>query len=184
MIKFYKTDENLRIVPADAFERRCWVEMVNPTDDEVDDICELSGIPEEMLKAALDEEESARVDTDEGATMYVVDSPMMVDTEEGDSYTTIPVAIIYNNKCIVTVSLNPNPVLANFSSNRSRISTLKPVGFILNFMLENVKRFSYSLKQIDKKSLRLQAELHKPCEIRNSSSFWACKTPLCISPLP
>ena len=161
MIKFYKTDENLRIVPADAFERRCWVEMVNPTDDEVDDICELSGIPEEMLKAALDEEESARVDTDEGATMYVVDSPMMVDTEEGDSYTTIPVAIIYNNKCIVTVSLNPNPVLANFSSNRSRISTLKPVGFILNFMLENVKRFSYSLKQIDKKSLRLQAELHK-----------------------
>ena len=28
-------------------------------------------------------------------------------------------------------------------------------------MLENVKRFSYSLKQIDKKSLRLQAELHK-----------------------
>ena len=35
------------------------------------------------------------------------------------------------------------------------------MGFILNFMLENVKRFSYSLKQIDKKSLRLQAELHK-----------------------
>ena len=121
MIKFYKTDENLRIVPADAFERRCWVEMVNPTDDEVDDICELSGIPEEMLKAALDEEESARVDTDEGATMYVVDSPMMVDTEEGDSYTTIPVAIIYNNKCIVTVSLNPNPVLANFSSKPNQL---------------------------------------------------------------
>ena len=161
MIRFYKTDENLRIAPVEAFEKRCWVEMINPTDDEVEDIRELSGIPEEMLKAALDEEESARVDTDEGATMYVVDSPMMVDTEEGDSYTTIPVAIIYNNKCIVTVSLNSNPVFANFSSNRSHISTLKPVAFILNFMLENVKRFSYSFKQIDKKSLRLQAELHK-----------------------
>ena len=161
MIRFYKTDENLRIVPVDAFERRCWVEMINPTDDEVDDIRELSGIPEEMLKAALDEEESARVDTDEGATMYVVDSPMMVDTEEGDTYTTIPVAIIYNSRCIVTVSLNPNPVLSGFRSNRGRVSTIKPVGFILHFMLENVKRFSYSLKQIDKKSLRLQAELHK-----------------------
>ena len=161
MIRFYKTDENLRVVPIEAFERRCWVEMVNPTDEEVDTIRGLSGIPEEMLKAALDEEESARVDTDDGATMYVVDSPVMVDTEDGDSYTTFPVAIVYNHKCIVTVSLNPNPVLLNFSSNRSRVSTLKPVGFILNFMLENVKRFSYSLKQIDKKSLRLQAELHK-----------------------
>ncbi|MFQ7079662.1 MAG: CorA family divalent cation transporter [Christensenellaceae bacterium] len=108
MIRFYKTDENLRIAPVEAFEKRCWVEMINPTDDEVEDIRELSGIPEEMLKAALDEEESARVDTDEGATMYVVDSPMMVDTE-GGFYTTIPVAIIYNNKCIVTVSLNSIP---------------------------------------------------------------------------
>ncbi len=161
MIRFYKTDDNLSIVPIDGFERRCWVEMINPTDDEVEDIREKSGIPEELLKAALDEEESARVDTDDGATMYVVDSPMMVDTEEGDSYTTIPVAIIYNSRCIVTVSLNPNSVLANFSSNRSRVSTLKPVAFILHFMLDNAKRFSYSLKQIDKKSLRLQAELHK-----------------------
>ena len=66
MIRFYKTDENLRIAPVEAFEKRCWVEMINPTDDEVEDIRELSGIPEEMLKAALDEEESARVDTDEG----------------------------------------------------------------------------------------------------------------------
>ena len=94
MIRFYKTDENLRIAPLDQFERRCWVEMINPTDEEVENIRDLSGIPEELLKAALDEEESARVDTDEGATMYIVDSPMMVDTEEGDTYTTIPVAII------------------------------------------------------------------------------------------
>ncbi|MBQ8885116.1 MAG: magnesium transporter CorA family protein [Clostridia bacterium] len=161
MIKFYKMDENLRVVETEEFERRCWVDMINPTDDEVDDVKEWSGIPEEMLKAALDEEESARVDTDDGATMYVVDSPMMVDTDEGDSYTTIPVAIIYNTKCIVTVSLNPDPVLAGFRSNRNRVSTLKPVGFVLHFLLENAKRFSSLLKQIDKKSLRLQAELHR-----------------------
>lgn len=161
MIRFYKMDEMLRVVEAEGFERRCWVDMVNPTDDEIDDVKEWSGIPEEMLKAALDEEESARVDTDEGATMYVVDSPMMVDTDEGDGYTTIPVALIYNNKCIVTVSLNPNPVFAGFSSNRNKTSTLKPVGFVLNFLLENAKRFSSLLKQIDKKSLRLQAELHR-----------------------
>ena len=160
MIKFYKTDD-VRMLPLEEFESRCWVEMVNPTDDEVEEICAVSGIPEELLKAALDEEESARVEVDEGATMYIVDSPMLVDTEEGDTYTTIPVAIIYNPKCIVTVSLNNNPVLMGFHSNRCRVSTSKPVGFVLNFMLENVKRFSALLKQIDKRSLRLQAELHK-----------------------
>ncbi|MBQ8375207.1 MAG: magnesium transporter CorA family protein [Clostridia bacterium] len=160
MMKFYKTEEN-RMQTLDAFESRCWIDLVNPTDDEVEDVVSLTGIPEELLKAALDEEESARVEVDEGATMYIVDSPMLVDTEDGDTYTTIPVAIIYNPKCIVTVSLNTDPVLAGFVSNRFRVSTGKPVGFVLSFMLENVKRFSSLLKQIDKKSLRLQAELHK-----------------------
>ena len=161
MIRFYKT-EDCRVQAIDEFEKGCWVDMVNPTDDEVEDICALSGITDEMLKAALDEEESARVETEDGTTMYIMDSPMMVETEEGDdTYTTIPVAIIYNNKCIVSVSLHQNPVLAGFRSNRSKVSTLKPVGFVLHFMYENAKRFSFLLKQIDKKSLRLQAELHK-----------------------
>ncbi len=160
MVKFYKSENN-RIVPLEEFESRCWVELVNPTDDEVEDIVALSGISEELIKAALDEEESARVEVDDGATMYIMDSPMLVDTEEGDQYTTIPVAIIYNPKCIVTVSLNTDPILTGFHSNRTKVSTLKPVGFVLSFMLGNVKRFSSLLKQIDKKSLRLQAELHK-----------------------
>ncbi|MBQ7369756.1 MAG: magnesium transporter CorA family protein [Clostridia bacterium] len=161
MIKFFKTDENVRILETDKFEQGCWVELVNPTDDEVDDIRALTGVSEDLLKAALDEEESARVDTEDGATMYIVDSPMLVDTEDGNMYTTIPVAIIYNEKCIVSVSLSSNPVLHGIRLNRNKVSTKKPVEFILNFMLENVKRFSHSLKQIDKKSLRLQAELHK-----------------------
>lgn len=162
MIKFFRTDENVRIQETDKFEQGCWVELVNPTDDEVDDIKALTGAPEDLLKAALDEEESARVDSDEGSTMYIVDSPMLVDTEDGNNmYTTIPVAIIYNEKCIISVSLSSSPVLQSLRLNRNKVSTKKPVEFILNFMLENVKRFSHSLKQIDKKSLRLQAELHK-----------------------
>ena len=160
MVKFFKS-ENEKIIQLDGFESRCWVELVNPTDEEVETVVELSGIPESLIKAALDEEESARVEVDEGATMYIVDSPMLVDREEGDQYTTIPVAIIYNPKCIVTVSLNTDPILTAFHSNRTKVSTAKPVGFVLNFMLGNVKRFSSLLKQIDKKSLRLQAELHR-----------------------
>ena len=161
MIKYYTTDEEIRIQETNAFEIGCWIELTNPTDEEVNTVMELTEMPEDLLKAALDEEESARVDFENGATMYVVDSPMLVDTEDGNMYTTMPVAILYNEKCIVSVSLSANPVLQGIRLNRNPISTKKPVGFILNFMLENVKRFSHSLKQIDKKSLRLQAELHK-----------------------
>ena len=142
MVKFFMTDENVRIRSIDEFEVGCWVELINPTDEEVDQVKELTGMQEDWLKAALDEEESARMDAEDGVTMYIVDSPMLVDTEDGSMYTTIPVALLYNEKCIVSVSLYSNPVLQGFMLNRKRISTKKPTEFILNFMLETVKRFS------------------------------------------
>ena len=61
MIKFFKSEENKPTERLEAFEKGCWVDLVNPTDDEVEDVTALTGIPEEMLKAALDEEETARL---------------------------------------------------------------------------------------------------------------------------
>lgn len=161
MVQYLKTDERGETDAITAFAPKCWIDMVNPTDDEVEDVMAVSGIPEEMLKAALDEEESARAESDDGCVMFVVDSPVMVDTDQGDMYSTIPLSLIYNNHCLVTVSLRGNSVLKDFMSGRGDINTGMPVDFILNFMLENAKRFSYFLRQIEKKSNKIQEELHK-----------------------
>lgn len=161
MIKFFKSDETKRMTQILQFEEGCWVDLINPTDDEVEDIGVLTGISDEMLKAALDEEETARVEVDEGNFLCLLDSPIMMDTDDGDMYETIPMGLIYNKKCVVTVSLHGNPVLGDFVSNRVGVETADPVYFILNFMMGNAKKFLSSLRQIDKKSLRVQAELHR-----------------------
>lgn len=166
MIKYMKTDEQGELQIISTFAPKCWVDLVNPTDDEVEDIMALTGIPEEMLKAALDEEETARAESDDGCVMFVVDSPVMVDTDRGDMYSTIPLSLIYNNLCLVTVSLRGNSVLKDFMSGRGDVSSALPVDFILNFMYENAKRYSYFLRQIEKKSNKIQDELHKT--MRNS----------------
>ena len=159
MVKYFVTGEDGRLVQTDAFKDACWVDMVNPTDDEVDDAVEATGVPEDMIKAALDEEERARTEFDEGSSMFVVDCPIIEEGESGDTYSTLPLAIIYNKKCIITVCLKGNPVLKDFITGRIKVFCDKPVGFILNFMYGNAKRFLYCLKQIDRKSHRVQAEL-------------------------
>lgn len=161
MIKFFKSEGSEATVRLPEYEKGCWVDLVNPTDDEVDDVCALTGIPEEMLKAALDEEETARCERDEGTFLCLIDTPTITDTDEGDSYGTIPVALIYNENCVATVSLRGNPVLGDFISNRVAVDTSQPVLFMLTFMMGNAKRFLSGLRQIDKKSLRVQAELHR-----------------------
>ena len=161
MLKFFKTQEDGKIDRLEAFEQNCWVDLVNPTDDELEDVCSMTGVPEEMLRAALDEEETARVERDEGALLCLLDTPTITDTDEGDTYETIPMALIHNDVCIVTVSLRGNSVLGDFISNRTIVDTAKPVYFILNFMMGNAKRFLSNLRKKKKKSLRLQAELHR-----------------------
>ncbi|MBO5328734.1 MAG: magnesium transporter CorA family protein [Clostridia bacterium] len=161
MVKYFYTTENNGLIQLDTFKEKCWIDMINPTDVEVDAISKFTGIPEDSIKAALDEEERARTDFDDGNSLFIVDCPIIEDGDSGDVYSTLPLAIIYNDKCVLTVCLKGNTVLKNFITGREKLDTRKPVDFILRFMLGNAKRFLYCLKQIDRKSHRVQSELER-----------------------
>lgn len=166
MVKYFKTDGAL-LEQCAQFNPRCWIDMVNPDDGECEEVSRLTGVPEDMIKAALDEEERARTEFDDGCSMFVVDCPVIEETDDGgDSYTTLPLAVIYNELCIITVCLKGNTVLKNFILGREQINTQRPVHFVLSFMLGNAKRFLYCLKQIDRKTRRIQSEIEKT--MRNS----------------
>ena len=161
MVKYFNSAENGTLEEIENFIDGCWIALENPTDDECEDASAFSGVPEDMLKAALDEEERARSEFDEGCSMFMVDCPVIEEGAGGDSYTTLPLSIIYNKKCIVTVSLKSNAVLKDFASGRDKVFCNKPVHFALKFMLGNAKRFLYCLKQIDRKNHRIQNEVGK-----------------------
>lgn len=150
----------------DGFEKNCWVDMINPDDVECDRISALTGVPEDMIKAALDDNERARTEFDDGCSMFVVDCPLIEESEGGDSYTTLPLALIYNERCVITVCLKGNTVLKDFITGRETVFTEKPLHFVLSFMLGNAKRFLYCLKQIDRKTRRIQGEMSRT--MRNS----------------
>lgn len=158
MVKYFFNGEN-GIERSETFCQGCWVDMVAPTDDEVERITEETGVPEDMLKAALDEEEMARTEFDGEFSMFVVDCPIIERNDAGDSYSTLPLAIIYSKHCVITVCLKGNPVLKDFLTGRTKVQCNLPVFFILTFMMGNTKRFLYCLKQIDRRSQRVQTEL-------------------------
>lgn len=161
MVQFFCTGEGHPLKQLETFAPRCWVDMINPTDDELEDIAAASGIGEDMLVSALDDQERARAEIDDGNYMFIVDCPIIEEGDSGDVYSTLPLAIIYNAKCVVTVCLKGNPVLKDFITGRQQVATEKPVLFTLNFMLGNAKRFLNVLTQIDRKARRVQTELSK-----------------------
>ena len=79
-----------------------WIHISDPDVDSINEVAKLTSISSELLLCALDDEESARIDTDDGDTLIVLDTPLVED-EENAIYTTVPFIIAYNRSFYVTI---------------------------------------------------------------------------------
>lgn len=161
MIKFYKTfGEEIKEIK--SLEEGVWVNMINPTQDEIDLISGELKIDCDYIKAALDEEERSHIETDNGQTLLVVDVPFEQIDEQSHMYITIPFGIIVTKDSIVTVCLKDNIIAREFSEKRVKtFYTYKKTRFIFQLLYKNAEKFLLYLRQIDKRSNIVEKELHK-----------------------
>ena len=118
MIKIYNTDVNTnKFEEIKDFKKGSWINLVNPSENEIKKVCENINIQEDFIRDALDFEEKARIDTeeDDGTILFVVDVPIKEKSEENDIYTTMPLGmIVVRDDFFITVSLRKNKVIEDF----------------------------------------------------------------------
>ncbi|MEG2286093.1 MAG: magnesium transporter CorA family protein, partial [Eubacterium sp.] len=78
MINIYKTIDG-KIVEIDEIEKHAWINMVDPTEEEIQSISTQLDVEEDFLRAALDEEELSRVEFDEDMNhaLITIDVPIV-----------------------------------------------------------------------------------------------------------
>ena len=159
MRRIFKTIED-HLTECTTLEKGVWVHLQSPTKEEVDGLTTRFNLDPTFLPAALDEEESARIDydSDKQQTLIIVDIPY-VDTEgTGYVYSTIPLGIVLCDEVIITVC--DTPIINDFTEERIRnFWTFKRTRFILQILQRNAGRFLSYLKQIDKTSQHIQEKL-------------------------
>lgn len=139
-----------------------WVHLLNPTDLEIESVSSATGIPENMLKAPLDEEERARLEHDDGVVLTLVDLPILEDEYEYYTYGAVPLGIIIKDNIIVTVCLRDSSIIRDFSNGRVRgFDTNKKTRFLYQLLFNISTKYLQYLRQIDKSSQRIQNELHR-----------------------
>ncbi|MEG2456766.1 MAG: magnesium transporter CorA family protein, partial [Clostridia bacterium] len=124
----------------------------------------LTSIPEDFIKAALDEEERSRIEVEDGNLLTIFDIPILEDDDNNDyySYSTLPFAFISNQKTVVTVCLKDTIITQNFITGRIKsFATYKRTRFLLQLMYATSTKFLQYLRQIDKTSTRIQNELNR-----------------------
>lgn len=145
----------------DAVQDGCWVNLTYPSEDELNTVAVTLGVEPTFLRAALDEEETSRIDTEEGQTLIIIDAPS-VEKDDAVVYSTLPLGIIVTEKHIITVCLKETSILKDFQDGLVRnADTQKRTQFILYMLLQVAKRFLQYLKQIDKIYNYMERQLYK-----------------------
>jgi magnesium transporter len=155
---FRSTD--LGLEQRDEITLGCWVSLIDPTVDEIEQITSL-GIPTDFITSPLDIDERARTEReDDGTTLILIRIPYFQGTTVDVPYLTIPLAIIFNEQFIVTVCRRQNEIVQEFSSNKIRnLSTAKRNRFILKLLLATANKYLTFLRQINQRTEALEDQL-------------------------
>lgn len=166
MIEIFKT-ANEKLMPLEDYEDGVWVNLTNPTEAEINEVCEKMNIEAEFIRPALDEEERSRIETENDQTFILVDIPIVEADGDRNIFSTIPLGIIYSKNCIVTVCLKKNPVFNDFKKNRIKaFFTQYKSRFILQVLFKNATLYLTYLKHIEKISNKIEQDLQKSMKNR------------------
>ena len=169
MIQIYKSssENNSFLTLLDNIETGCWINVVAPSDEELLLISKKTNVPLEFLKAPLDDEETSRIDIEDGNMIVIVDIPFTEMEDNSLTYDTYPLAIIHTENFLITVCLKNSKVLTDFINGKIKsFFTFKKSRFILQILNRISTYYLLYLRQIDKKSLMIEKRLHKSMKNR------------------
>ena len=157
MIKIYNTDIETNVFEEiKEFKKGSWINLVNPSDNEIKKVCENINISEDFIRYALDYEEKARIDIeeDEDTILFIIDVPIIEKSDENDIYTTMPLGmIVVRDDFFITVSLKKNKIIEEFEKRKIKnFQTYKKSRFIFQIFYLNASYFLNYLKQINKET--------------------------------
>lgn len=165
MVKMYNTDMATNITSeTKVFQKGNWINMVNPTKEEIERVCEAVSIEENFIKYSLDAEEKARIDTeDDGTILFIIDIPVTEEQEGNVIYTTMPVGFIFvRDDYLISISLKENPLITKIEQLvKKSLATYKKSQFLFQVFYENASMFLNMLKIINRKTELLEKTLKK-----------------------
>ena len=163
MYKIVKSSDNgLDELELDNLEKGYWLDIVAPSEDELQEVAAATGIQMDFLSAALDEEEKSRIEVEDDQILILVDIPFFRSNKD---YDTLPLGIIITENGITTVCLEANGVTADFGSHNARLfSTFKKTRFLFQILYKSATLYLKYIRIIIKRTDELEIHLRQSME--------------------
>ena len=167
MLSMYRTVGKTLIPVENDYNEGVWVHLSRPTEEELNIVASHLDMDRDFLRAALDEEEAARIEADNGQVLILVDIPYVETVDSSYLYATMPLGIVMSETSIVTVCSRETQLIDDFVKGRIRdFDTFKKTRFILQMLFRIASRYLHYLRQIDKASTGVEKQLHRSMKNR------------------
>ena len=164
MINIYRTDDRI-ISEIDQYMAGAWVKLTAPTLEECAEISDRFHMDIADVRAALDDEESSRINLEDDYTLILVDIPSAEMRNNRHSYTTIPLGILIAEDVVITVCAEETAVLRSFVEQRVRdFSTKKQMRFTYQVLSNACMVYQSLLRSIDRKRTEIEERIDKNTE--------------------
>ncbi|MHB1421124.1 MAG: magnesium transporter CorA family protein [Bacillota bacterium] len=157
MINVYKSAGE-ELLPVERLgDKGSWINLVAPSDEELLQVSNILKVSIDLLRYPLDEEETSRIEFDEGQVLIIIKVPVI----KGSTYDTIPLGIILLEETFITICLEKHELLEEFFSSKPRsFYTYKKTRFLLQILFKTAIQYLKYLRQIDKVSGDIEQQLH------------------------
>ena len=164
MINIYRTDNRI-ISEIDQFDTGAWVKLTAPSLEECAEISDRFHMDIAAVRAALDDEESSRINLEDEYTLILVDIPSAEMRNNRHSYTTIPLGILIAEDVVITVCAEETAVLRSFVEQRVRdFSTKKQMRFTYQILYNACMVYQSLLRSIDRKRTEIEERIDQNTE--------------------
>lgn len=140
--------------------QECWINLVSPSEGELQIVSNKTGIPLEILQYPLDEDETSRINVRENIILIIIDIPFSEVNDNSLIYDTYPLGIVYTDHYLITICLKNSKIISDFFKPQS-ICTFEKTNLILQIVNNVYTYYSLYLKQINSKSLLIEKYLFK-----------------------
>lgn len=140
----------------------CWVKVAAPTPDEVERLQAEFHLPSEFVTYALDMDERARVEKEDGVTLILLRLPHFQGHDHDIPYTTVPVGILLTENLLTTICPVDSHVIRSLAQGVAKgLSTAKTNRFLLHLLRLMADRYLTYVREIDRAVEALEDKLQR-----------------------
>jgi len=178
MIKIFKTFGGY--VEINEPQKGCWINVTNPSSDELNKLNVDFGLPVDLENDILDQDERPRIEFDDDWTLIILRIPIEI-KNNGVPFHTIPLGIFIAKDFTLTLCLQDNEVLpmgqpSPFRDQYKEITD--SINFILRLFLRSGNLYLRYLKQINQMTSSIEQDLEK--SIKNKELNKLLKMEKCL----